>query len=42
LAAAVVRHATERGIGRRFAGDDEERCMAATIWYPEYVSVVPK
>jgi malic enzyme len=42
VAAAVVRHASERGIGRRFADDEVERCVAASSWYPEYVPIVPK
>jgi malic enzyme len=41
VAAAVVRHASARGIGRRFADDDVERCVAAASWYPEYVPLVP-
>ena len=35
VAAAVVRHASERGIGRRFAEDEVERCVAGASWYPE-------
>jgi len=41
VAAAVVRHASERGVGRRFADDEVERCVAAASWYPDYVPVVP-
>ena len=41
VAAAVVRHASERRIGRRFADDEVERCVAAASWYPDYVPIVP-
>jgi malic enzyme len=41
VAAAVVRHASEREIGRRFADDEVERCVAAASWYPAYVPIVP-
>jgi len=41
VAAAVVRHASERGIGRRFVDDEVERCVAAASWYPAYVPIVP-
>jgi malic enzyme len=41
VAAAVVRYASERGIGRRFADDEVERSVAAASWYPDYVPIVP-
>jgi malic enzyme len=41
VAAAVVRHASARGIGRRFADEEVERCVTAASWYPEYVPIVP-
>ena len=41
VAAAVVRHASERGTGRRFADVEVERWVAAARWYPEYVPLVP-
>jgi malic enzyme len=40
VAAAVVRHASERKIGRHFADDEVERSVAAASWYPEYVPIV--
>jgi malic enzyme len=40
VAAAVVRHASERGIGRRFAEEEMERCVAGASWYPDYVPIV--
>jgi malic enzyme len=41
VAAAVVRHASEQGIGRHFADDEVERYVAANSWYPDYVPLVP-
>jgi hypothetical protein len=41
VAATIVRHASERGIGRRFADAEIEQCLAAATWYPQYVPVVP-
>jgi malic enzyme len=41
VAAAVVRHASERKLGRPFAEDEVERSVAAACWYPEYVPIVP-
>jgi malic enzyme len=41
VAAAVMRDASERGIGRRLADDEVERCVAAASWYPQYVPIVP-
>jgi malic enzyme len=41
VAAAVVRHASKREIGRHFADDEVERSVAAASWYPDYVPVVP-
>jgi malic enzyme len=41
VAAAVVRHASERRIGRRFADDEVECRVAAASWYPDYVPIVP-
>jgi malic enzyme len=42
LAAAVVRDASERGIGRRFADDAVERCVAEACWYPQYAPIEPR
>ena len=41
VAAAVLRHASARGLGRRLADDQVERSVAAASWYPDYVPVVP-
>jgi malic enzyme len=41
VAAAVVRHASEREIGRHFADGEVEHSVAAASWYPDYVPVVP-
>jgi malic enzyme len=41
VAAAIVRHASERKFGRRFAGEEVERAVAAASWFPEYVPIVP-
>jgi malic enzyme len=41
VAAAVVRYASERNIGRPFADEDVERSVAAASWYPDYVPIVP-
>jgi malic enzyme len=41
IAAAVVSHASERGLGRPLAADEVEGSVAAARWYPDYVPVVP-
>jgi malic enzyme len=41
IAAAVVRYASERNLGRHFADGDVEQAVEAATWYPEYVPVVP-
>jgi malic enzyme len=41
VAAAVVRYASEREIGRHFADGEVEPSVAAASWYPDYVPVVP-
>ena len=41
IAAAVVRFASERELGRRLADEDVERAVEAATWYPEYVPIVP-
>ena len=41
VAAAVVRYATERELGRHFADSEVERSVAAASWYPAYVPLVP-
>ena len=41
IAAAVVRHASERKLGRRFADGEVERTVAAASWFPAYVPIVP-
>jgi len=42
VATAVIRHASERGLGRRFADDAEvARAVAEASWYPDYASIEP-
>ncbi len=41
VAAAVVRDASERGLGRAFADDEVESAVAAASWYPDYVPIEP-
>ena len=41
VAAAVVRYASERKLGRHFADSEVERSVAAASWYPAYVPLVP-
>ena len=40
VAAAVVRHASTSGSGRRFEDGEIERETAAASWWPEYAPVV--
>ena len=39
IAAAVVRHAGQRGSGRRIAEADVEALVESAIWYPDYIPV---
>jgi malic enzyme len=41
VAAGVLRHASQRELGRHFADSEIERSVAAASWYPAYVPVVP-
>jgi len=41
IAAAVVRYASERNLGRHFDDADTERAVADAAWYPDYVPVEP-
>jgi malic enzyme len=41
IAAAVVRSASERKLGRHVADEEVERVVEAGTWYPAYVPVVP-
>ena len=41
VAAAVVRHASERKLGRAFADDEIEAAVAVASWYPAYVPIEP-
>jgi malic enzyme len=41
VAAAVLRHASARGDGRRVADDEVEGVVASASWYPDYVPIVP-
>jgi malic enzyme len=40
IAAAVVRYASERRLGRTVPDDEVERLVADSTWHPEYVPVV--
>jgi malic enzyme len=41
VAAAVVRHASEHGLGRDVPDADVERLVEAASWYPAYVPIAP-
>jgi malic enzyme len=41
VAAAVLRHASTRGLGRRIADDDVDAVVADASWYPDYVPIEP-
>jgi malate dehydrogenase (oxaloacetate-decarboxylating) len=41
IAADVVRHASEKNLGRSVADKDVDKLVAASMWWPEYVPVVP-
>lgn len=41
VAAAVLQHASARGVGRSVTGDEAERAVAAASWYPDYVPIEP-
>jgi len=41
IACAVVRYASSTGLGRTVEDADVEALVAASMWYPEYVPVVP-
>jgi malic enzyme len=40
IAAAIVRYASERRLGRAVAGEEVEQLVADSTWYPDYVPVV--
>jgi len=42
IAAAVVRYASENSLGRRIPDDQVEEVVEASMWYPEYVPIVPR
>jgi malic enzyme len=39
IAAAIVRHAGARGLGRRVPDDEVDALVADSTWFPEYVPV---
>jgi malic enzyme len=41
IAAAVVRHGSHSGLGRRVADEHVDALVASAIWYPEYIPVEP-
>lgn len=42
IAAAVVQHASRTGRGRPVAEEDVEPLVDGSMWYPDYVPVVPR
>ena len=42
IAAAVIRHASASGSGEAVPEDDVDELVAASMWFPEYVPVVPR
>jgi malic enzyme len=42
IAAAVIRYASEKRLGRNIPDDEVEQVVAEATWYPEYVPVVSK
>lgn len=42
IAAAVIRHAAENNLGRRIPDHEIEDAVAASMWFPEYVPLVPR
>jgi malic enzyme len=41
IAAAVVRHGSESGLGRQVADEHVDELVRSAIWYPEYIPVEP-
>lgn len=42
IAAAVIRYAAETNLGRQIPDHEIEDVVAASMWYPNYVPIVPK
>ncbi|MCK4341086.1 MAG: NAD-dependent malic enzyme [Phycisphaerae bacterium] len=42
IAAAVIRYAADKNLGRRIPDHEVEDTVAASMWYPDYVPIVPK
>jgi malic enzyme len=42
IAAAVIRYASKRNLGRQIPDHEVEDAVAASMWYPEYVPLVPR
>jgi len=42
MAAAVIRYACANHLGRNIPDDQVEEVVAASMWHPRYVPVVPK
>jgi malic enzyme len=41
IAAAVVRYASQSGLGRRVGDEDVDALVDSAVWYPEYIPVEP-
>lgn len=41
IAAAVVRHGSDSGLGRSIADEDVEALVESATWYPDYIPVEP-
>jgi len=42
IAAAVIRYASEKNLGRQIPDHEVEDAVAASMWYPEYTPLVPR
>jgi malic enzyme len=42
VAAAVIRHAGANRLGRRIPDEDVEEVVRASMWFPDYVPIVPR
>lgn len=42
VAVAIVRHARDRGDGRRYRDDEIEPAVDRALWWPEYLPFVPE
>jgi malic enzyme len=42
IAAAVIRYASANNLGRQIPDHEVEDAVAASMWYPEYVPLLPR